>query len=53
MNYRFPLWTLLTLVLLSGCSWFGGDDEPEEIQPNPLPTIRAEVTLDTIWSAGD
>ncbi|SVC58691.1 uncharacterized protein METZ01_LOCUS311545, partial [marine metagenome] len=32
------------LVAASGCSWFGSeDDEPEEIQPNPLPSIQEEV----------
>ncbi|MCS5573384.1 MAG: outer membrane protein assembly factor BamB [Pseudomonadales bacterium] len=39
------------LVAASGCSWFGSDDdEPEEIQPNPLPSIQEEVSLRVIWS---
>ncbi|MBA59123.1 MAG: outer membrane protein assembly factor BamB [Gammaproteobacteria bacterium] len=45
--------TLITLSLLvfSGCSWFGdGDDEPEEIKPNPLPKIRTETSLKVIWN---
>lgn len=50
MNLRFPLCVLLTTLMLSGCGWFGGDDEPEEIKPNPLPNINAEVSLDAIWS---
>ena len=50
LNVRIPLAALLAALVLSGCSWFGGDDEPEEIKPNPLPDIRAEVTLDSIWS---
>jgi len=41
---------LLIGQLLAGCSWFGNDDEPEEIKPNPLPSINEEVKLDVIWS---
>lgn len=44
---------IMTAVLTTtvGCSWFGGDDdEPEEIQPNPLPSINQEVRLDVVWS---
>jgi len=37
-------------VGMAGCSWFGGDDEPEEIKPNPLPSINQEVKVDVIWS---
>ncbi|MBT7370503.1 MAG: outer membrane protein assembly factor BamB, partial [Gammaproteobacteria bacterium] len=35
---------------VAGCSWFGDDDEPEEIKPNPLPSINQEVKVDVIWS---
>jgi len=38
------------LVAATGCSWFGSDDEPEEIKPNPLPSIQEEVSLRVIWS---
>ncbi|SVE34871.1 uncharacterized protein METZ01_LOCUS487725, partial [marine metagenome] len=38
------------LVAASGCSWFGDDDEPEEIQPNALPSFQEEVSLRVIWS---
>lgn len=41
---------LAFLAVATGCSWFGDDDEPEEIQPNPLPAIQEEVTLQVIWS---
>ena len=37
---RLLVW-FLALFAMSGCSWFGGDDEPEEIKPNPLPSINA------------
>jgi outer membrane protein assembly factor BamB len=46
---RVLVYVLLPLVL-SGCSWFGDDDEPEEIKPNPLPSINKEVDLDVVWS---
>jgi len=41
---------LLALLAMSGCSWFGGDDEPEEIKPNPLPGINEEVRLAMLWN---
>jgi len=44
---------LALVVLMSftaGCSWFGDDDEPEEIKPNPLPKIQEEVGLRVVWS---
>ena len=41
---------LAFLAVATGCSWFGDDNEPEEIQPNPLPAIQEEVTLQVIWS---
>ncbi len=42
---------LLILVTISGCGWFGGDDNaPEEIEPNPLPKIVEEVELDVLWN---
>ena len=49
------LMRLLSIAVLTGamagCSWFGGDDNaPEEIEPNPLTSIKAEVKLQTLWS---
>jgi outer membrane protein assembly factor BamB len=45
-----PFIWFLALFVMSGCSWFGGDDEPEEIKPNPLPSINEEVRLDVLWN---
>lgn len=41
---------LMILPGMAGCGWFGGDDEPEEIKPNPLPKFNQEVRLDVVWS---
>ncbi len=41
---------LFLLALLNGCSWFGSDDEPEEIKPNPLPRITKEVDVKVLWT---
>ena len=41
---------LLIIGMIGGCGWFGDDNEPEEIKPNPLPDIAEEVELDAIWS---
>jgi outer membrane protein assembly factor BamB len=46
---RLLVW-FLALSAMSGCSWFGGDDEPEEIKPNPLPGINEEVRLEILWN---
>ena len=41
----------LVLLLISGCSWFGGkDDELEEIEPTKLTKIEEEVELKSIWN---
>lgn len=48
-HMRLLAWAL-TLSAMSGCSWFGGDDEPEEIKPNPLPGINQEVRLELLWN---
>ena len=37
-------------AISSGCSWFGDENEPIEIKPNPLPRIKSEVSLSTVWT---
>ena len=46
---RFLVW-YLALLVMSGCSWFGGDDEPQEVKPNPLPRFNEEVRLEVLWN---
>ena len=40
----------MVILLSSGCSWFGDENEPVEIKPNPLPKIKSEVSISTVWS---
>ena len=40
----------MAILLSSGCSWFGDENEPVEIKPNPLPKIKSEVSISTVWS---
>ena len=47
---RYLVAVLFSFALLSGCSWFGSDDEPEEVQPNPLPKINKEVDVKILWT---
>ncbi len=50
-TWRNFLLLVTLLFVFVGCSWFGSDDdEPEEIQPNPLPSIQEEVSLRVIWN---
>lgn len=43
---------LLSVALLSGCSWFGGDEADDgELQPAELVDFDAEVEIDRIWSS--
>ena len=44
------LCTLACTLLLSGCSWFGGDDEESEIQPAELVKFNQEATIKKQWS---
>lgn len=46
---RLLVW-FLALLAMSGCSWFGGDDEPQEVKPNPLPRFNEEVRLEVLWN---
>ena len=50
-TWRNFLLLVTLLFVFVGCSWFGSDDdEPEEIEPNPLPSIQEEVSLRVIWN---
>jgi outer membrane protein assembly factor BamB len=44
------LCTSICALLVSGCSWFGGDDEEGEIQPAKLVKFDQEVSLKKQWS---
>ncbi|MBQ76690.1 MAG: outer membrane protein assembly factor BamB [Gammaproteobacteria bacterium] len=46
-----PLIGLTGLLLISSCSWFGGDDDVEEIVPTELTKINEEVKIRSLWSA--
>ena len=41
---------LLCAFLLSGCSWFGGDDEEGEIRPAELVDFTEQASLKKQWS---
>jgi outer membrane protein assembly factor BamB len=45
-----PLLAGALLLIVSGCSWFGGDDEVEEIKPTKLSAISEEVKVKSIWN---
>lgn len=48
---RYGLSILFTLLFLGGCSWFGGDDDEEEIrEPAKLISFKNEVNLHKLWS---
>lgn len=42
---------LLPLVLISGCSWFGDDDEDAAIEPAKLVDFDEEVDIRNVWNA--
>jgi len=44
------LCTSICALLVSGCSWFGGDDEEGEIKPAKLVKFDQEVSLKKQWS---
>jgi len=44
------LCTSICALLVSGCSWFGGDDEEGEIQPAELVKFSQEATIKKQWS---
>ena len=41
----------LVALLLSGCSWFGGDDDVEEIVPTKLVKFENEVEIRPLWDS--
>lgn len=47
---RIWLASLVALVV-SGCSWFGGDDDVEEIVPTKLVKFENEIEIKPIWDA--
>ena len=51
MRTSRPGLTGLLLLIISGCSWFGGDDEVEEIKPTKLTKFSKEVDIRPIWNA--
>ena len=42
--------SILLVLGLVGCSWFGGDEEEVKRDPYPLQRFSSEVELKTIWS---
>jgi len=42
---------VLNLLFVSGCSWFGGDDEEAIFQPAPLPDLTKRFSVKYNWSA--
>ncbi len=40
----------LTVLALSGCGIFGGDDEDEELEPTELTDIETTVPIKRLWS---
>ena len=51
MKHSSLVVTLLTSVLMSGCSWFGGDDDDAAIMPAELVKFKQEVSIERQWSA--
>lgn len=43
--------TLLSLLLISGCSWFGGDDDAAAITPAELVKFKQEISIEREWLA--
>ena len=43
------LGALVLPLVISGCSWFGGDEEEVRV-PNPLLPVSQEVQLDRLWN---
>lgn len=43
---------LLCALLVSGCSWFGGDDDESQIEPAELVDFDHEISIKRLWSTG-
>ena len=41
----------LNVLLVSGCSWFDGDEEDNIFQPAPLPDITKKFSVKETWSS--
>jgi len=41
----------LSILLISGCSWFGGEEEEDLFLPEPLPEINKQFSVSPKWSA--
>ncbi|MFT5519609.1 MAG: outer membrane protein assembly factor BamB [Enterobacterales bacterium] len=41
----------LNVLLVSGCSWFDGDEEDNIFQPAPLPDITKKFSVKATWSS--
>jgi outer membrane protein assembly factor BamB len=42
---------VVTLLLLSGCSWFGGKDKDDSLKPAKLVKFTPEVDIKRVWRA--
>ena len=42
--------SILLVLSLTGCSWFGGDEDGEVRDPYPLTKFTPEVEIKTVWS---
>ena len=52
MNRSLQIAALLILALvLSACSWFGGKDDDEELEPLELVDIETTLNVTKLWSA--
>lgn len=50
-NHRIlPVILLFLLTGVTGCSWFGDDEEEEPKDPTDLVGFKQEVSLDKLWS---
>lgn len=50
MKYSSLVTALLSSLLVTGCSWFGGDDDDAAITPAELVKFKQEVSIKRQWS---